>query len=105
MSPPSASPAASTANLPSGRAYCQSSATEWYEASGEGTVYSYSVMRRTETPFVIAYVTLAEGVTMMTNIVDCAQTPEALELDMPLEVVFEKATDDITLPKFRPATS
>ena len=27
---------------------------------------------------------------MMTNIVDCPQTPEALELDMPLEVTFEK---------------
>ena len=35
---------------------------------------------------------------MMTNIVDCPQTPEALELDMKLEVAFEKLDDDITLP-------
>ena len=28
---------------------------------------------------------------MMTNIVECAQTPEALQLDMPLEVVFAAA--------------
>ena len=40
---------------------------------------------------------------MMTNIVDCPQTPEALQLDMPLEVVFQKQNDDITLPLFRPA--
>jgi len=40
---------------------------------------------------------------MMTNIVDCPQTPEALQLDMALEVTFEKADDKIALPKFRPA--
>jgi uncharacterized OB-fold protein len=51
----------------------------------------------------IAIVELAEGPRMMSNIVGCAQTPEALVLDMPLEVHFEKLTDDITLPLFRPA--
>ena len=40
---------------------------------------------------------------MMSNIVDCPQTPEALELDMKLEVTFEKLDDKITLPQFRPA--
>jgi hypothetical protein len=40
---------------------------------------------------------------MMSNIVDCPQTPEALELDMKLEVKFEKLDDTITLPLFRPA--
>ena len=40
---------------------------------------------------------------MMTNIVDVEQTPEALQLDMDLEVKFEALTDDITLPYFRPA--
>ena len=39
---------------------------------------------------------------MMTNIVGCEQTPEALELDMRVEVTFEPITDDITLPLFRP---
>ena len=46
--------------------------TSWQQASGLGTIYTYSVMRRgVENPFCIAYVTLDEGVTMMTNIVDC----------------------------------
>jgi hypothetical protein len=40
---------------------------------------------------------------MMTNITQCPQTPEALQLDMPVEVAFEKLDDEITLPLFRPA--
>ena len=51
----------------------------------------------------IAVVELDEGPRMMTNIVDCPQTPEALELDMRVEVKFEKLDDKITLPLFRPA--
>ena len=41
---------------------------------------------------------------MMTNATQCPQTPEALQLDMPVEVVFEKLDDAITLPLFRPAS-
>ena len=39
----------------------------------------------------------------MSNIVECPQTPEALVLDMALEVVFEKLDEQISLPVFRPA--
>ena len=39
---------------------------------------------------------------MMTNIIDTPQTEEALVLDMELEVVFEKQTEEISLPLFRP---
>ena len=46
---------------------------------------------------------LDEGPRMMTNIVNCEQTPEALVLDMPLEVIFEPITEEISLPKFQPA--
>ncbi len=53
-------------------------------------------------PYAIAVVELDEGPRMMTNIVGCPQTPEALVLDMPVEVVFEPQTDAITLPFFRP---
>jgi uncharacterized OB-fold protein len=45
--------------------------TVWEEASGRGVIYSFSVMRRVAAPFALAYVTLAEGPTMMTNLVDC----------------------------------
>ena len=84
--------------------HCNSDTTEAVAARGTGVIYSHSTMRRgVPAPYTIAYVTLDEGVSMMTNIVDCDQTPEALELDMPVEVVFEQVTDEIHLPKFRPA--
>jgi uncharacterized OB-fold protein len=51
---------------------CFSDKTEWKPASGKGKIYSYSVLRRgSPVPYAIAYVRLAEGVTMLTNIVDC----------------------------------
>jgi hypothetical protein len=56
-----------------------------------------------EPPYAIAVVALAEGPRMMTNLVDVPQTPEALELDMPLEVTFRKLDEEISLPVFRPA--
>ena len=56
-------------------------------------------------PYAIAVVQLEEGPRLMTNIVGCEQTPEALELDMPVEVCFEAITEDITLPLFQPAAT
>jgi uncharacterized OB-fold protein len=50
--------------------HCFADATEWKEASGEGVIYTYSVMRRAPVPYAIAYVTLAEGPMMLTNIVE-----------------------------------
>jgi len=77
-------------------------------ASGRGTLHSYIINNigapGMKPPFAIAVVELEEGPRIMTNIVGCDQTPEALILDMPLEVTFEKVTDDINLPQFRPAT-
>ena len=54
-------------------------------------------------PYARAVVNIEEGPKMMCNIVECAQTPEALVLDMPLEVSFEKVNEEITLPQFKPA--
>lgn len=86
---------------------CASRNVEVTKASGKATLYSYVINHRPRPDFdgahSIAVVELAEGPRMMTNIVDCPQTPEALELDMALEVTFEKASTDIALPKFRPA--
>ena len=80
---------------------------EWFEASGRGTLHSYVISHRPppgyEAPFAIAVVLLDEGPKLMTNIVDCPQTPEALQLDMPVVLAPHKVNDDITLPLFRPA--
>lgn len=78
-----------------------------FPASGKAILDSYVIHHRKvpgfDPPYAIAVVKLAEGPRMMTNIVECQQTPEALQLDMPLEVVFAQQNDAITLPFFRPA--
>lgn len=82
---------------------CLSSDTEWYEASGKGTIYSYSIMRRAPVPYAIAYVTLEEGVTMMSNIVECDL--DSVAIGQHVEVVFGKTESGQGLPLFRPAGS
>ena len=89
---------------------CGAREVEVFPASGKATLYSYVINHRPAAPgftppYAIAVVTLAEGPRMMTNIIDSPQTPEALELDMPLEVAFEALDAEITLPLFRPARS
>ena len=88
---------------------CASREVDIVRASGRATLYSYVIHHRPVPGFVppysIAVVQLEEGPRMMTNIVEVAQTPETLQLDMPLEVVFERMTDEISLPLFRPARS
>jgi len=77
-----------------------------FKASGKAILYSYVISHRPAPgftpPFAVAVVELEEGPRMMSNIRDCAQTPEALQLDMPLEVAFEVLDDQITLPVFHP---
>jgi uncharacterized OB-fold protein len=85
---------------------CASRKVSVNQASGKGRLHSYVIHHRPSPgftpPYSIAVVELDEGPRLMTNIVGCPQTPEALVLDMPLEVTFEKQNDDITLPFFKP---
>ena len=78
-----------------------------FEASGRARLYSYVIHHRPvpgfTPPYAIAVVELEEGPRMMTNIIDCEQTPEALVLDIPLQVAFEPLDEEITLPLFKPA--
>lgn len=88
---------------------CASRSVASFKASGRGRLFSYVINHRPapgfegEAPYAIAVVELEEGPRMMTNILDVPQTPEALQLDMPVEVAFEPISDTISLPKFRPA--
>ena len=76
--------------------------TEWVEASGLGTIYSVSVTRRAgPVPYAIAYVKLDEGVTMLTNIVDCDL--DALRIGDRVKVSFKAAEGDFAVPMFTPA--
>jgi len=80
--------------------FCADGTIEWRDASGKGTIYTFSVMRRAKEPYVIAYVTLAEGPTMMTNIVDC--NFDALRIGQPVNVVFKETENGPPVPMFRP---
>lgn len=86
---------------------CGSRDVSVFAASGRGTLLSYTIHHRRvpgfAPPYSIAVVKLAEGPQMMTNIVDCEQTPDALVLDMPVKVKFEQLTDEISVPVFAPA--
>ena len=86
---------------------CGSRSVSVFAASGRGKLHTYVINHRPapgfEGPYAIAVVELEEGPRMMTNIVDSPQTPEALALDMPLEVVFTEMNETISLPHFRPS--
>ena len=69
-------------------------------ASGQGVVYSYSVMR-TKEPYVPAMVELAEGPRVFTNIVDVA--PEAVHIGMAVTLIFRPSEGGPPTPMFRPA--
>lgn len=79
---------------------CLSGDTEWVAASGKGRIYTYSVMRRVAAPYAIAYVTLDEGVTLMTNIVDCDF--DRIAIGQEVEVTFRTTEGGHALPVFRP---
>ena len=89
-------------------AHCWSGDISWVESSGKGTVWTYTVtyQNRTpgfaeEVPYVLAMVELDEGVKMFTNIVEC--NPRDVKIGMPVEVTFVRATDQITIPYFKPS--
>ncbi len=81
--------------------FCASDKVEWREASGKGSIYTFSVIRRAKEPYVIAHVTLAEGPTMLTNIVDCDF--DKLRIGQPVAVVFKETENGPPVPMFRPA--
>ena len=89
-------------------ANCWSLDIKWVRASGKGTVWTFSItyQNRTpafaeEVPYVLALVELEEGVRMFTNIIECK--PQEVKIGMPVEVTFVRATNQISIPYFKPA--
>jgi len=82
--------------------HCFSDRTEWRDAAGTGTVYTYSVLRRgVPVAYCIAYVTLDEGVSMLSNIVDCDL--DAVRIGQKVKVVFKATDGGPPVPMFTPA--
>ena len=74
--------------------------TVWEQASGDAVVYSFSTLVRADPPYTLAYVTLAEGPTMMTNIVDA--DPATLTIGQPVLLRWRAAQDGTPVACFAP---
>ncbi len=88
--------------------FCLSGNFEWRPVSGQGEVYTFTVEHHAyhpawaeDVPYVIAVIQLKEGPRMTSRVVGCE--PADVRIGLPVQVSFEKATDEITLPLFRPA--
>ena len=79
----------------------------WVPVAGRGTVFSFAVMHQAnhpgfaaEVPYAVVVIELEEGVRLLSNLVGCPLRD--VRIGLPVEVVFEDVTPDVTLPKFRP---
>jgi len=86
---------------------CLSDDPEWVKVSGRGTVFTWTVFHKVyhpafigDAPYAVVAVELEEGPRITSNLVDCPL--EDIRIGMPVEVVFDDVTGEITLPKFRP---
>ena len=89
-------------------AKCGSCAWEWARSSGRGKIFSWTTARQPmmpqfadKIPYSPVIIELEEGVRMVSWLTDV--TPDELELEIPVEVVFDDVTPEVTLPKFRRA--
>ena len=86
---------------------CGSDSVTWTEMSGKGTVHTFSVVYQNrapgfaeELPYAVGYITLDEGPQIMSNITGI--DPAELKIGQKVEVYYEDATPELTVPKFRP---
>ncbi|WP_101675273.1 Zn-ribbon domain-containing OB-fold protein [Alloalcanivorax mobilis] len=87
---------------------CHGDDLEWRNASGRGTVYSYTVSRRPAgpafqaiTPYVVALVDLEEGPRLLTNVL--VDRPDQVHIGQSVTVVYQPLGDGETvLPLFQP---
>ena len=86
---------------------CNAAGWTWRQAAGRGRIFSYVVYHRVyhqafagDVPYAVAVIELDEGPRMVSNVV--GMPPDQLKCDMKVEIVYERVSDTITLPKFRP---
>lgn len=87
---------------------CWSDQVRWETVAGRGTLYTYSTVFMNDLPpfserlpYVVGAVDLEEGPRLMTRIVGAV--PEELRIGMAVHVDFERISEDVTVPVFRPA--
>lgn len=87
---------------------CSSWNAEWTKLSGKGRIFSWTVCHppvlkafEEKAPYHVVLVEMEEGTRLISNMVDCAN--DEIEMNMPVEVVFEEVAEDVSLPRFKRA--
>jgi len=80
--------------------FCLSADTAWQDSPGTGVVYSFSTMGKDDAAYTMAYVTLDEGITVMTNLVDC--DPQKVNIGQKVRVIFQPTEGGHAVPMFTP---
>ena len=87
--------------------HCGSSAVEWRQHPGNGTVHTFTVIRQSQDPFfkskvpyAVAMVQLDNGPLVMSNLADCEV--DAIKIGMRVKVMFEPVTEELAIPMFKP---
>jgi uncharacterized OB-fold protein len=88
-------------------AKCLATGAKWVPVSGRGEIYSFNIMHQiyhpgfaAEVPYAVIVVKLEEGPKFISNLVGIK--PHEIKIGMPVEVTFERAGEDLMIPKFRP---
>jgi uncharacterized OB-fold protein len=86
---------------------CLSNRASWVPLSGRGTIFSFNIMHQlyhpgfaSEVPYAVVVVELEEGPKFVSNLTGIK--PHDIKCGMLVEVAFEKVSDEVYLPKFRP---
>jgi len=87
-------------------AECGSWDWEWAKSSGRGKLFTWTVVTRAmhpefteEVPYAVCLVELEEGPRLVSRVVDVP--PQDLRYQMPVQVIFDAVTPEVTLPRFR----
>lgn len=87
---------------------CLGGELRWHTASGQGTIYTFSVVRqsyhpffRTRVPYAVAWIDLDEGPRLLSNVVGVSDPAAELACGQRVTIEWE-AHDEVEIPLFRP---
>ena len=85
---------------------CNSTASRWVPVSGRGEVFSFNIMHQVyhpgfagDVPYAVVLIELEEGCKFVSNLLGVK--PHDIRCGMPVEVTFEKLSNEVSIPKFR----
>jgi uncharacterized protein len=89
--------------------YSGSSDISWHESKGQGTIYTYSVVRQNRNPafkdlgaYAIAFIDMDEGFRMMSGIVGVNDPTKDIKIGQRVQVAWEDQEGGVSLPLFAP---